>query len=68
MKRRALSLLFFVFSFTQIQAQSGEDFIRSTGKIYAVVAVVLVLFLGIVLYLFRLDKKIKHLENHYNNE
>lgn len=68
MKRKALIFFLFLFSFTQTYAQSGDDFIRSTGKIYAVVAVVLVLFLGILWYLFRLDKKIKLLENHYNNE
>lgn len=44
-------------------AQNGNDFLRSTGKIYAVVGVVLALFIGIIIYLINLDKKIKKLEN-----
>jgi uncharacterized membrane protein len=67
MIRRALTLLFLVSNYSIASAQGGEDFIRSTGKIYAVVAVVLVLFIGIIIYLFRLERKIKNLEN-YNNE
>jgi uncharacterized membrane protein YkvI len=41
---------------------SDLDFARSTGKIYTVVAVILILFLGIAIFLFRLDKKISDLE------
>lgn len=64
MKKR----IFFLFNFILLSlishAQGGDDFLRSAGKIYAVVAVVLVLFLGIVLYLIRIERKIKNLENH----
>ena len=38
------------------------DFMRETGKIYVVVAVLLVIFSGIVYYLIRLDKKVSSLE------
>lgn len=38
------------------------DVMRDNGKIYVVVAVVLILFVGIVLYLVMLDKKISRLE------
>lgn len=38
------------------------DVMRSNGKIYVVVAVVLTILLGIFIYLFRLDKKIQKLE------
>lgn len=52
-----------------LSAESGAiDFLRSTGKIYSVVAVILVVFLGIVFYLWRLDRKITHLEKHIYNE
>ncbi len=44
------------------------DFLRSTGKIYSVVAVIVVIFLGIVFYLYRLDKKITNLENQIKDE
>lgn len=49
-------------------AESGQDFLRSTGKIYVVVAVICLLFLGIVLFLVRLDSKISKLEQKLNNE
>ena len=36
---------------------------RSSGKIYVVVAVLLTVLAGLILYLVRLDKKISRLEN-----
>lgn len=50
-----------------ISAQ-GLDFLRSTGKIYSVVVVILVIFIGIVLFLFRLDNKLTKLEKQIKNE
>lgn len=38
------------------------DIMRSNGKIFVVVAVILTIFAGIILYLIRLDKKISKLE------
>lgn len=38
------------------------DVMRSNGKIYVVVAVILVLFAGLIAYLVRLDRKISRLE------
>ena len=49
-------------------AGSTEDFLRSTGKIYSVVAVILVIFIGIVIFLFRLDNKLTKLEKQIKNE
>ena len=54
---------------TFVSAQSNSlDFLRSTGKIYSVVAVIAVIFVGIVFYLFRLDNKLTKLGNHIKNE
>ena len=39
------------------------DTMRSSGKIYVVVAVLVTILIGIVLYLVRLDRKIKKLED-----
>jgi CcmD family protein len=39
------------------------DFMRETGKIYVVVAVLLVIFAGIALSLFRIDRKISNMEH-----
>ena len=38
------------------------DTMRSNGRIYVVVAVVVVILLGLILYLVRLDRKITRLE------
>lgn len=38
------------------------DRLRSDGKIYVVVAVVLVILVGLILYVVRLDRKISRLE------
>ncbi|MEO5977737.1 MAG: CcmD family protein [Chryseolinea sp.] len=39
------------------------DTMRSNGKIYVVVGIVLIVLAGLISYLFLLDKKIKKLEN-----
>ena len=38
------------------------DAMRSNGKIYVVIAVILTIFAGIIIYLIRLDKKMSRLE------
>ena len=42
---------------------SDVDFMRSTGKIYVVVAVIVAIFVGIVFFLIRLDRKLTKIEN-----
>jgi len=50
------------------QAQSDSqhvemaDQLRANGKIYVVVAVLIVILLGLILYVVRLDRKITRLE------
>jgi hypothetical protein len=44
------------------------DRMMASGKIYVVVAVLLLIFLGIVLYLILLDRKIGKLERAANNQ
>lgn len=41
---------------------------RSTGKIYVVVAVIAAIFVGIVLFLAYLDRKLTKLENQINEK
>lgn len=45
-------------------AQEAEmaDSLRSSGKIYVVVAIVLVILLGLIGYLISLDRKVSRLE------
>ena len=47
-----------------LAAHGGEsDFMRSKGKIYVVVAVIVAVFLGIVLFLIFLERRLTKLEN-----
>ena len=48
----------------QALAQNAEmaDTFRSEGKIYVVVAVVLIVLAGLIIYLFMLDRKLTRLE------
>lgn len=46
-----------------VQAQSrGDDFFSNIGKIYVTVAVILILFFGIVAFLVYLERKVARLE------
>ena len=46
----------------QTEAAEPTDFMRSSGKIYVVVAVVMTILLGLFLYVYNLDRKISKLE------
>jgi hypothetical protein len=52
--------------FVQAQAGTGEsgfgETMRSNGRIYVVIAVMLTILIGLIIYLVRLDKKISKLE------
>ncbi len=51
------------FLFFPVTAQVRmADQMRSDGRIYVVIAVMLTILLGIVLYLYRLDRKLSQLE------
>lgn len=58
----------FLFLEPILADSAAVDFLRSTGKIYSVVAVVVAIFLGIIFYLYRLDKKLTNLENQIKDE
>ncbi len=42
------------------------DKFRADGKIYIVILVIITIFIGIIVYLFSLEKKIKRLEREHN--
>jgi CcmD family protein len=57
--------LLFVFISPALQAQQEvgmADTLRSEGKIYVVVAIMLVIFAGIIAYLLSIDRKVSRLE------
>ncbi|CAH1002127.1 hypothetical protein LEM8419_03044 [Neolewinella maritima] len=49
--------------FAQTDDAVAPDFLRSIGKMYVVVAVIVVVFLGLALYLWRLDRRLTDIEN-----
>ena len=49
-------------SFAQGEEVAMADSMRNDGKIYVVVAVIVTIFAGIIVYLIRLDRKISKLE------
>ncbi len=55
-------LLFFINTVFAQNNVEMADVLRSSGKIYVVVAVMAVLFLGLFLFLFSIDRRVKKLE------
>jgi ABC-type amino acid transport system permease subunit len=56
-----LALLLFTF-LANAQDVKMADAMKENGKIYVVIAVILTILAGLVLYLVRLDRKISKLE------
>jgi hypothetical protein len=70
----AVFLMFWILS-TSAFAQATEDEkkytafeMRSNGKIYVVVAVMLIIMLGLLFYVVRIDRKITKLEEKHAGE
>ncbi|MFT7121058.1 MAG: CcmD family protein [Neolewinella sp.] len=65
MNRTTTTLLLLCFSLAlaaQSSAEPPADFLRSIGKIYVVVAVIVVIFLGLAFYLWSTDRRLTELE------
>ena len=64
MLKQLLMAVFVVISFASNAQQQVEmaDTMRSNGKIYVVVSVILLVVAGLFIYLFSLDKKVSRLE------
>lgn len=64
--RHILILVFLTITSLSLLAQENQvemaDKMRSNGRIYVVVAVMLTILAGLILYVVRLDKKISKLE------
>jgi len=62
--KRLSSIITLLFFTLIVNAQETEmaDVMKKNGKIYVVIAVMLTILAGLVLYLFRLDRKISKLE------
>jgi hypothetical protein len=67
MRNKLLTLFLLCLTTTLSFAQGNDtvemaDNMRSNGKIYVVIAVILTILTGLILYLVRLDRKISRLE------
>jgi len=62
--KKLISILTFIFLtfFANAQDVKMADVMKENGKIYVVIAVMLTILGGLVLYLIRLDRKISKLE------
>jgi uncharacterized integral membrane protein len=58
-----LLLLMCVSVVANAQEAEMADTMRSNGKIYVVVGIILIVLAGLITYLFLLDRKISKLEN-----
>jgi len=58
----AILLLMSFSTLLNAQGSPANDTMRSNGRIYVVIAVILTILIGLVLYIVRLDKKISKLE------
>ena len=64
-KKIGMTCLFLLATLTMMAQDKPvemADTMRSNGKIYVVVAVIVAIFIGIILYLIRLDRKMTRLE------
>ncbi|WP_295716275.1 CcmD family protein [Mucilaginibacter sp.] len=66
MKKLTL-LLMLVLSFATAFAQQKQpvemaDVLRSSGKIYVVVTTIVIVFVGLAIYLFSIDRRLKKIE------
>ncbi|PWS28386.1 CcmD family protein [Pedobacter yonginense] len=65
MKKILLSLIFTMVAmqlFAQDNGVEMADALRSNGKIYVVVVCIVIILLGLIAYLFSLDKRLKKIE------
>lgn len=67
MKKLALSIAFMLFAIANTFAQNGgvemATGLRSSGKIWVVVGVISTIVIGLYIYLFSIDRRIKKLED-----
>lgn len=72
MKKLFKYFLAFTFVFVSVlgHAQNAEmaDAFRADGKIYVVVAIILIILAGLIAYLVMLDKKLNKLERLLNSK
>ena len=61
------ALLIPLISGAQTQDVAMADGLRAEGKIYVVVGIIAIIFIGILVYLISMDRKISRLEKEWGN-
>lgn len=46
----------------QTQSVDMADALRSSGKIYVVIATIVIIFIGLAIYLFSIDRRLRKIE------
>jgi heme/copper-type cytochrome/quinol oxidase subunit 2 len=67
MKQLLTILLSIAAMAANAQDTSGINTLRQSGKIYVVIAVLSVIFLGIIIYMIRTDRRISKIEQQQKN-
>ena len=62
--KRIFSLILMLLCFVAVKAQNVEmaDKMRSEGKIYVVIGTIVIVFAGLAVYLFTIDRRLKKIE------
>lgn len=63
-----LTILLSLLSVATFAQPEMADALYENGKIYVVVAVVAVIFAGIIIYLISIDRKVSKIEKQLNNK
>ncbi|GAB3928131.1 CcmD family protein [Mucilaginibacter myungsuensis] len=57
-----LALMLSIAAFAQPSSVEMADTMRSEGKIYVVIATITIVFIGLAIFLFSIDRRVKKLE------
>jgi len=65
--KKLVSLVMMMLCFAAVKAQNGQDVemadaMRSSGKIYVVIGTIVIVFTGLAIYLFSIDRRLKKIE------
>jgi CcmD family protein len=66
MMKKLLCLMLLLTGYASAYAQDVEmaDTMRSNGKIYVVIGTIAIVFIGLAIYLFTMDRRLTRLEKH----
>jgi CcmD family protein len=65
--KKLVSLILMLLCFVAVKGTNGQpvemaDEMRSSGKIYVVIGTIVIVFAGLAIYLFSIDRRLKKIE------